>query len=214
MKLQHEFEVAVPLEDVWPALLDVERVAQFLPGAVIEPSADRDVYHGSMKVKLGPMVVSYRGTARLGEINEGEHSASIEVEARESRGQGRAAATIRNRLIDLDGRTRVIAETDLRMTGRQAQFGRGIIEDVAGSMLDEFARRFEASLLSGDRGSAQPVTHVAGNGLRPGTDVAPEDVEALDMGALITGTRVARYGVALTAAALALLILRAVLRRR
>jgi carbon monoxide dehydrogenase subunit G len=215
MKLQNEFEVAVPVDEVWPALLDIERVAQFLPGAVIEPTDEDGVYKGSMKVKLGPMVVTYKGTARLGAVDEGAHSAAIEVEAREIRGQGGAAATIVNRLVDLDdGGTRVVAETDLRITGRQAQFGRGIMQDVAGSMLGDFAKRFEASLLGKDEAPAP-----AGNGATPAAGAErpaptpPEEVEALDMGAVISGTRMARYGAAAAAGLLVLLILRKVLRR-
>jgi carbon monoxide dehydrogenase subunit G len=249
MKLTNEFEVAVPVEEVWPALLDIERVARFLPGAEIEPSSEEGVYSGSMKVKLGPMSVTYRGTARLGAVDEESLSAAIDVEAREARGQGRAAATISNRLVDLGGRTRVVAETDLRITGRQAQFGRGIMQDVAGAMLEDFARRFEASLLAeaaggGDAagaangngsgeaaelGGAEPST--AGSGGEPSTagsgggaahaptggarsaPPAGEVPDALDMGAIVSGTRSARYG-ALIAAGLAVLLLLRRLRRR
>jgi carbon monoxide dehydrogenase subunit G len=254
MQLTNEFEVAVPVEEVWPALLDIERVARFLPGAEIEPSSEEGVYSGSMKVKLGPMTVSYRGTARLGDVDEESHSAAIEVEAREARGQGRAAATIVNRLVDLDGRTRVVAETDLRITGRQAQFGRGIMQDVAGAMLDDFARRFEASLLaeaggagagaadgngngggeggglgggglSAGGGEAEGGTagstagagegggagSTAGAGRATGGRSAPpadEVPDALDMGAIVSGTRSARYGAAIVAGLVALLLLR------
>jgi uncharacterized protein len=227
MKLTNEFEVAVPVEEVWPALLDIERVARFLPGAEIEPSEEEGVYNGTMRVKLGPMTVNYRGTARLGAVDEDARSAAIEVEAREARGQGRAAATINNRLIDDGGRTKVVAETDLKITGRQAQFGRGIMEDVAGSMLADFARRFEASLLEG-AGAAQPEGAAAadaaddesGNGaVREGaaapaaTAPLPPPPDALDVGAVVGGTRYAKYGAAAVAALVGLLLLRALRRR-
>ena len=225
MQLTNEFEVAVPVEEVWPALLDIERVARFLPGAEIEPASEAGVYNGSMKVKLGPMAVTYRGTARLGEVDEESRSAAIEVEAREARGQGRAAATINNRLEDLGGRTRVVAETDLRITGRQAQFGRGIMQDVASAMLDDFARRFEASLLGeapdsstggtsptrGASAEAEPETEGVG-GARPAPATAgPPD--ALDMGAIMSGTRTARYGAAVLGCLAALWLVRALRRR-
>jgi carbon monoxide dehydrogenase subunit G len=223
MKLTNEFEVAVPVDDVWPALLDIERVARFLPGAEIEASDEPGVFNGTMRVKLGPMTVNYRGTARLGEVDEEARSAAIEVEAREARGQGRAAATISNRLIDEGGRTRVVAETDLKITGRQAQFGRGIMEDVAGSMLDDFARRFEASLLEQAGAAAgEPVAAGAGAegeaGAPAGTGAppsvaAPPPPDALDMGAVMGRTKLARYGAAAVAALAGLLLLRALRRR-
>jgi uncharacterized protein len=139
MKLQNEFFVHVPIERAWETLLDIETVAGFLPGAKIEPGGPEGVYQGSMKVKVGPMTVNYQGTARLASVDEQAHSAEIEVRAKEAKGQGTAAAMIRNTLQEENGGTRVSAETDLQVTGRQAQFGRGIMQDVAARMLADFA---------------------------------------------------------------------------
>ena len=150
MKLRNEFTVSVPVERAWETLLDIETVAGFLPGAKIEPSGGDGVFHGSMKVKVGPMVVNYEGTARLASADEQAHRAEIEVRAKEAKGQGTAAAVITNTLVQENGRTRVIAETDLQVTGRQAQFGRGIMQDVAGRMLGDFAGRLEAYLAADD----------------------------------------------------------------
>ena len=161
MKLSNEFTVAVPLERAWVTLLDIPLVAGFLPGAQIEPQAEGGVYRGTMKVKVGPMVVNYRGTARLAHTDESEHIADIAVEAKDTRGQGTASAVIHNQLIPEDAGTRVVAETDLNITGRQAQFGRGVMQDVAGRMLTDFAKRFEQHLLEGDRGGA-PAAGEAG----------------------------------------------------
>jgi carbon monoxide dehydrogenase subunit G len=157
MKLTNEFTVAVPIERAWETLLDIERVAGFLPGATIEPTDEEGVYAGAMKVKLGPMTVQYKGTARMGAVDEANHTADIQVEAKELRGQGTARATIRNTLVPEDGGTRVVAETDLDITGRQAQFGRGIMQDVAGRMLGQFAQRFEAHLLGDEGAEATPA---------------------------------------------------------
>ncbi len=198
MKLQNEFEVAMPLKQVWPALLDIQSVAQLLPGAKLEPTDEPGLYRGAMTVKLGPMTTSYRGTATLGVVDEEAHSAAIEVEATETRGQGRAAATIRNTLVEVEGRTRVVVETELRITGRQAQFGRGVLQDVATSMLNDFSSRFEASLSpvesdsSGEEGEA---TRAA----------APAPEEVLDLGVLATNA-VRRPLAAAAAAATAALI--------
>ena len=94
MQLENEFTVTAPLDQTWETLLDIERVATCLPGATIEPSEDDGVYRGAMKMKLGPMNVSYQGTARLQDVDEDTHTASIAVQAREAKGQGTAAAVI------------------------------------------------------------------------------------------------------------------------
>lgn len=193
MKLHNEFEVAVPLERAWETLLDIERVANFLPGAKVEPTEEVGVYRGSMKVKLGPMVVNYSGTARLGAVDERERYADIEVEAREARGQGTASAVIHNQLVSVNGGTRVIAETDLRISGRQAQFGRGIMQDVAGNMLGEFARRFERYLTEGDA---------------PQAEQGEEALDALSIMPRGTSTLAAAAGGAVALVALAVLLRR------
>jgi carbon monoxide dehydrogenase subunit G len=210
VKLNNEFTVAVPLNRVWETLLDIERVAGFLPGATIEPSAEDDVYHGTMKVKVGPMSINYKGTARLAHTDESEHVADIAVQATDTKGQGTASATIRNRLVTQeDGGTRVIAETDLSITGRQAQFGRGIMQDVAGRMLDDFAKRFEAYLLEGaDAGDEATDSSAAEPAAAQGPSTASEDDEALDVGSVLFRIpAVQRAGVAVLAGLLIALLL-------
>ena len=153
MKLRNEFEVAVPVERTWATLLDVPRVARALPGATIDDAAGAGVWRGTMKVKLGPVVTEYAGTARVQDVDEDDRVASYRVEGREARGQGTAAATITTRLRDhADGGTHVVVETDLQVTGRQAQLGRNLMEDVAGAILGEFATRLEREL----RGESTP----------------------------------------------------------
>lgn len=204
LKLTNEFTVAVPLERAWETLLDIERVAGFLPGAKIEPSSEEGVYQGTMRVKVGPMIVNYRGTARLVRADDTEHVADIAVQANDTKGQGTASATIRNRLEPTDAGTRVIAETDLSITGRQAQFGRGIMQDVAGRMLTDFAKRFESYLLTGD--TEQPAA--ADNGRAARAEVSPgqaggpsasppprsSDDEALDLGSVVFRTPAVQRG--------------------
>ena len=171
MKLTNEFVVAAPLERTWPALLDVPRVARALPGATIDPEPADGAYRGTMKVKLGAVTADYAGTAMIQDVDEDERAASFRVEARERSGQGSAAATIRTRLAPDDGRTRVSIETDLEVTGRQAQLGQGMMQDVARGVLDRFAEGLEREL----SGSADA---------RP-TDAASE--EALDLGGAVLG---------------------------
>jgi uncharacterized protein len=154
MKLRNEFVVALPVERTWETLLDVPRVARALPGATMEPEGEGGAWRGSMKVKLGPVTTEYAGTARIQDADEDDRVASYRVEGREARGQGSAAATITTRLAAADGGTRVVVETDMQVTGRQAQLGRGLMEQVAGTVLDDFAGRLERELRgeAGDRG--------------------------------------------------------------
>jgi carbon monoxide dehydrogenase subunit G len=148
MKLTNEFAVAAPLHRTWDTLLDVPRVARALPGATIEPEAEGGAWRGRMKIRLGPVTTEYAGTARLQDVDEDDRIATYRVEGREARGQGSAAATITTRLgprVDGDG-THVVVETDMQITGRQAQLGRNLMEDVAGAILGEFAGRLERDL--------------------------------------------------------------------
>jgi carbon monoxide dehydrogenase subunit G len=192
--------------------LDIERVAGFLPGAQIEPSADDGVYRGTMRVKVGPMVVNYQGTAQLVHTDDAEHVADIAVRATDTKGQGTASATIRNRLVPTDTGTRVIAETDLSITGRQAQFGRGIMQDVAGRMLDDFAKRFETYLLTSDTEPAAAAPAEGEAGAAAATTPSPPggaDEDALDLGSVLFKTpAVQRGAIALLIALLVVLLAR------
>ena len=211
MKLENSFTVAAPIDETWETLLDIERVAKCLPGAQIEPGDEDGVYRGAMKVKLGPMTVDYRGTARLQDVDADTHTASIAVQAREAKGQGTAAAVIRNQLEPQNGGTRVVATTDLKITGRQAQFGRGIMEDVASTMMGEFAKRLESEIGSGsaragDGGAtAAPPAPEAGE---PQDQGRLEEPEALDVGNVLVRTPTVRYaGIAGLALLLALALM-------
>jgi carbon monoxide dehydrogenase subunit G len=196
MKLENSFSVAAPIEQTWSTLLDIERVATCLPGAKIEPSDEDGVFHGAMKVKLGPMTVDYRGTAKLQDVDEDTRTASIAVQAREAKGQGTAAAVIENRLESENGGTRVVAVTDLKITGRQAQFGRGIMEDVATTMMGEFAKRLEQEIQSGGSAAAKADREPAAAPSSSGPQRAapePDEPEALDLGNVLFQTPIVRY---------------------
>jgi len=158
MKLKNEVIVPAPLEQTWPLLLDVPRMVRALPGATVEPDGAEGVYRGALKVRLGPVAMEYEGVARLEDVDEDEHVATFRIEGRERRGHGGATATITNRLLPAEGGTRLIVETDLSVTGRAAQFGRGLMEDVAGHLLQRFARGLEAAVLGAEEGApARPA---------------------------------------------------------
>jgi uncharacterized protein len=213
MRLENSFTVAAPLERTWRTLLDIERVATCLPGAKIEPGDEDGVFRGAMKMKLGPMTVDYRGTARLQDVDEDTHTASIAVQAREAKGQGTAAAVISNHLESQNGGTKVVAVTDLNVTGRQAQFGRGIMEDVAGTMMSQFAARLERELQETEPEERAPAPEEEAPRAEPaGAPAEPQ--EALDVGNILAQTPAIRYGGIAAAVVLALIALLAIVRGR
>lgn len=164
-------------EQTWGALLDVPRVARALPGASIEEGGAGGVYRGSMTVKLGPVTTEYRGVAELLEVDDDTRVATFLVKGREERGHGTASATIRNRVTPADGGTRVTVETDLEVTGRAGQLGRGLMEDVAAKLLDEFAARLGSQVLAPGPERGAPASQPA---------------EALELGRAARGALLAR----------------------
>jgi carbon monoxide dehydrogenase subunit G len=140
MKLEQSFEVHAPIDVVWSALNDLERVAPCLPGAAITGHDDDGTYHGEFKVKLGPTTAAYKGTIKIQDADEATHTATLAAKGTDKRGQGGANATIVNTLHEIDGGTRVDAVTDFAITGRLARFGRGgMIQDISNKLLRDFA---------------------------------------------------------------------------
>ncbi len=221
MILSNQFTVGADVETVWRHLLDMEGVASCLPGATIDAAEEENTYDGSMRVRIGPMTVDYRGTASFEEIDEEAHRAKISLRAREAKGQGTAMATIQNRLEPHEEGTRVIAETDLHITGPQAQFGRGVLEDVGGRVLSEFSSRLERRIAGeGEHGAESNGSPRADNGAGPrggGGPTEAGDDDALDLGQVLSESVLGRYA-RLAAAAVGifavLLVLRAVFGRR
>jgi uncharacterized protein len=157
MKLEQSFEVTAPLEQVWRTLIDVEHVAPCLPGAAVTGRNDDGSYNGTFTVKIGPTTASYTGKLEMENIDEASHTATMNAQGTDKRGQGGAKATILSRLAPADGHgTRVEVVTDYHITGRLARFGRGgMIEDISERLLREFAKRLQSSL------EAQPETSAA-----------------------------------------------------
>jgi uncharacterized protein len=149
MKLENEFTVDVPVEDVWEVLLDLERVTPCLPGAALTEESG-DEYKGEMKVRLGPVSQEYEGTVKIEEADESEHRAVLKANGKDARGQGTASATITSTLQDEGNEsTKVRVETNMQLTGRAAQFGRGVQQDVAEKLLNRFAECLENEIMGG-----------------------------------------------------------------
>lgn len=159
MKLENEFTVDVPVEEVWNVLLDLERVTPCLPGAALTEESG-DEYKGEMKVRLGPVTQKYNGTVKIEEADEEAHRAVIQADGKDARGQGTASATITSTLHDEgNDSTRVRVETDMQITGRAAQFGRGVQQEVAEKLLTQFAECLEDQIMGGgDEEEPEPAT--------------------------------------------------------
>src|SRR5215468_5209159 len=150
MKLENEFTVPAPLEQAWAVLLDVERVAPCLPGATVEPGGEDGEYAGTMTIKIGPITSRYKGTVKIESADEDTRVAVIRAQAKDARGQGTASATITSSMEQVSEGTRVRVETDMRVTGPAAQFGRGVMQDVSAKMMRQFAECL-ASEMSGTK---------------------------------------------------------------
>ncbi|TQK50400.1 carbon monoxide dehydrogenase subunit G [Streptomyces sp. SLBN-118] len=138
MELQHSFTVPVPVDEAWRVLLDIERIAPCMPGASVD-GFDGETIEGGVKVRVGPITVTYRGTATFREKDESSHRIVLAAKGKEVRGQGTANATVTGTLADRDGQTAVVVVTDLTITGRPAQFGRGVMAEVGDKLIGRFA---------------------------------------------------------------------------
>src|SRR5579863_2181737 len=168
MELEHSFTIPVPPEQAWQVRLDVEQIAPCMPGATVD-SVDGDVIAGRIKVKVGPVSMTYAGTARFVDRDEQAHAVTLEASGKETRGAGTASATVRSTLQDDGGQTKVVVHTTMSVTGRPAQFGRGVMAEVGGRIIERFATNL-ANHLAG--GGAPAASVAASNGSGPAADAA------------------------------------------
>ena len=153
IELDNSFTVPVPPEQAWEVLLDVERIAPCMPGASVT-SVEGDEVAGQVKVKLGPLSLAYKGTAKFTEKDQENHTIAIEASGKETRGAGTASATVQAGLkpADEEGHTLVSIHTALNVTGRPAQFGRSLLPEVSGKLIAQFASNLEALIAGGANG--------------------------------------------------------------
>lgn len=222
MQLEHEFTVPVPVEQAWDVLLDVERIGPCLPGAVIDEIRGDDV-DGRVKVKVGPIQVTYNGTMTFVEKDVENRRIVLKGAGKEAKGAGTAAATITAVLKGSGEETNVSVVTDLAITGRPAQFGRGVMVDVSNKLLSRFVECLSAQITGGgaaeNSGPAASTTGTAAaNGARgtesaaikPVTRPEPEAIDLLDA----AGAPVLKRLAPVVAVVVLLLIVLGVARRR
>jgi carbon monoxide dehydrogenase subunit G len=157
VELVNEFRVPVSIDQAWEVLTDVERVAPCIPGAKLL-SVDGDEFTGAVKVKVGPITVQYKGNASFQEKDASAHRAVIRANGKETRGQGNAAAVVTAELKSEGDHTSCVLTTDLTISGKAAQFGRGILADVAGNLIGQFAKALEADILGGSAAATTAPT--------------------------------------------------------
>jgi carbon monoxide dehydrogenase subunit G len=216
MRLEHRFDVPAPVDEAWAVLLDVPRIAPCLPGAALTEH-DGDSFAGTVKVKVGPITLTYRGTGHFVERDDEAHRVVIEASGRESRGSGTAGATITAPLVE-DGPSSTTAEVaiDLTVTGRPAQFGRGMLGEVSARLVDQFATSLAKELAAHAPPSpaASPAASPVAEALAPADPVERvarpdrvEEVEPIDLlhvsGIDLVVRRAAPYLVAALAGGLA-----------
>ncbi len=199
MELTNEFRVAVPAVKAWDMLTDVERVAPCLPGATLL-SVDGDEFNGAVKVKVGPITVSYKGVASYQEKDAAAQRIVLRAEGNDTRGNGTAAATVTAQLKDEGDSTFVAIVTDLAISGKAAQFGRGVLADVSGNLIAQFARSLEAELLE-----SVPAAKASENGSAAATSVtaAADADDSVDLLKVVAVPMAKRFAPVLAAVAAA-----------
>src|SRR5919205_3508513 len=157
MRFENHFDVDAPIDTVWDAVLDVERVAPTVPGAQVLEQTGDDAYKVAIKVKVGPMSMTYRGEVEITERDEAAHRAVMKARAKESRGQGTADADVTMQLSGDDGRTSATVTTEVELSGKVATMGQGVLQDVSGRLVQTFASNLAAMLEGREEAAPEPA---------------------------------------------------------
>jgi uncharacterized protein len=161
MRFENHFDVDSPIDRVWDAVLDVERVAPTVPGAQVLERTGDDAYQVAIKVKVGPMSMTYRGEVEIAERDEEAHRAVMKARAKEARGQGTADADVTMQLRGENGRTSATVTTEVELSGKAATMGQGVLQDVAGRLVQTFARNLATMLEGGEPAAAEAAAPTA-----------------------------------------------------
>lgn len=195
MELVHDFTVPVPADQAWKLLVDVEKIAPCLPGAAVT-SVDGDAFEGGMKIKLGPISMTFKGDGELVEKDETARRVVLKAKGRDAKGNGGAQATVSATLDEHDGVTDVHVLTDLNVTGKAAQFGGGVMKDVSNRMLGQFAENLSQLIQSGGASERPPGFNgtSASTSSKPGssTTFTPANDQGIDAVGLLLGSDAAK----------------------
>ncbi|MED5361368.1 MAG: SRPBCC family protein [Actinomycetota bacterium] len=173
MELKNEFRVGVPIEQAWATLTDVEYIAPCMPGAQLT-EIDGEEFKGQVKVKVGPITAQYKGVAKFKEKNESEHRVVLDASGRDTRGAGHPAPEVTAEMTAAGDGTKIVITTELKVTGKVAQFGRGVMADVSEKLIGQFVESLEQKLL-------EPSSHVGESGTSAASaDSSSEDGASTD----------------------------------
>ncbi|OBI84718.1 SRPBCC family protein [Mycobacterium asiaticum] len=212
MKIANQFTVSAPIEQAWDVLCDLERVIPLMPGAQFT-GHEGEEYLGKVKVKVGPVTSEFSGKVHFVEQDQSQYRAVFDAKGKEARGTGNAAATVTAQLQEAGERTNVTVDTDLKIVGKLAQFGSGMLQQVSEKLLGQFVESLEAELAA-QNSPTTPAEEPAATAPSVQTPTAPpKEPEAIDLLELAGGDQIKKYGAA-ALAALTVLALLWVLRRR
>ncbi|MGC5022678.1 SRPBCC family protein [Micromonospora sp. DT47] len=193
MKITNEFSVNTSIERAWAILTDLEGIAPCLPGAQLT-GVDGDLYRGKVKVKVGPVISEFTGTAQFVERDDAQYRGVIDAKGRDARSAGNAAALVTAQLRPDGDRTLVSVDTSLKISGRLAQFGSGMIKEVSGKLLAQFVTNLEAKLAAEEPGAAAPATEPAVTPAASAARPEPEPVTTASAAAVATTPSTAAVG--------------------
>jgi uncharacterized protein len=203
MELTHNFTVPASVDDAWATFMDLERVGSCFPGAVVT-SVEGDDFKGTCKVKLGPIAMVYSGSGTFVEKDEAAHRFVVDAKGKDKRGNGTAGAVVTATFAEDSGATRVDVQTDLAITGKPAQFGRGVIEDVSNKLLQQFVTCLQDKVGASPEPAAPtgaatvptatPTTAPTGAATTAPTGAAEQPDDALDLGATVLPILARTYG--------------------
>lgn len=208
MKIANEFTVSAPIDQAWDVLNDLEQVVPLMPGAQLTGHEGDDVL-GKVKVKVGPVTSEFSGKVRFVEQDRGGYRAVIDAKGKEARGTGNAAATVTAHLYEAGEATRVVVDTDLKIVGKLAQFGSGMLQQVSEKLLGQFVDSLEAKLAADNTPEPAPE-EVAPEPAAPAPVVTAAEPPPIDLLELAGGTTLTRYAKPVLAAAAAAAVLLAI----
>lgn len=223
MELNHRFTVPIGVEETWAHFNDIASVAECFPGAQVT-EADESSFSGSVKVKLGPIALQYNGSGTFVEKDAEAHRFVVDAKGKDKRGNGTAGAKVTVSMSDAGGSTDVSVETDLAITGKPAQFGRGVMQDVSDKLLGQFVACLEQRLAAPEpeaepepaqpTGPAVQVPPAAAAPPPPAPPRPAPEPEALDLGSAVLPVLLKSYWKQAAVALVVLAVLRRLLRRR
>jgi uncharacterized protein len=228
MKIANQFTVSAPIDKAWDVLSDLEQVIPLMPGAQLT-GHEGDDYLGKVKVKVGPVTSEFSGKVRFVEQDRAQRRAVIDAKGKESRGSGNAAATVTAQLREDGQHTSITVDTDLKIVGKLAQFGSGMLQQVSEKLLGQFVESLEAELASENTQNQQSPasldsatdTATPASAAAPGSPAAESrrfpaaaEPEPIDLLQLAGGDRLKKYGAVALAALVVLALIWALNRRR